>query len=634
MSFEQGVHYFQEGKWQEAEGICLEGLERDPLDANLLNLLGAVRLQEHKLEEAARYIEKAISQNPSKSAYKFNLAFAYSLIGRLDDAILLYKSVQDAESFEKAAHLFIAKNDLDQAAECFLKAIQLNPKNLSAHRDLARLYGEQKKFHDAKMWLKKAHALDPQDVHILVDLAHLESEHAQNSSTTVAYLESALKINPDLAKIFPSYYFHLRKLCAFEKADQIESKIKLEYESPFQNILRGMDPAINLQVAQKFATFLKKEKLPERPVRLKEKLTIGYLSCDFHHHATSHLILGLFEAHDKSRFAIHVYSYGHDDHSHYRKKIKKDATKFVDLSALSDEEAAACIRADEVDILVDLKGHTQGVRLGIAALKPAPIQIVYLGFPGTCGVDFYDYILTDKIVSPSEHARFYSEKLLYMPNCYQINDDRQPISPKFFTRNEFGLPAEGIVFAAFNMPAKIEKCIFDVWMRLLKRIPGSVLWMHVENKEAQKNLQQAAGPFAERLIFAPPLPKDEHLARLKLAGFALDTRTYNGHTTTSDALWAGLPVVTIMGGHFASRVSASLLTHIGLPELITHSLQAYEALAFHLATHPDELQNLKKKLEQNRATYPLFDTKRFVSDLEKAYQAIWLEKSEKASQDA
>ena len=358
----------------------------------------------------------------------------------------------------------------------------------------------------------------------------------------------------------------------------------------------------------------------------KPRITIGYLSSDFHNHATAHLMLSLFGLHDRKDFSVFTFSYRQNDGSAYREKIKNDSDKFFDLQAAGHFEAAGKIFESGVDILVDLKGHTRNNRLEICALRPAPVQVTYLGFPGTTGADFLDYIITDRIITPEDQSPYYSEQLVYLPHCYQVNDHKQKFSDAPVSRSDFDLPEKGFVFSSFNNNLKIEPVMFGAWMNLLKKAPDSVLWLFRSNDLAERNLKseaQARGVGGDRLIFAEWIPKDQHLARCRLADLALDTRIYGGHTTTSDLLWAGVPVVTMLGTHFASRVSASLLAAIGLPELITHNLEEYEGLALRLSQNPGELAALRTKLAQNRKTEPLFDTPRFVRNLESAYHQIW-----------
>ena len=329
---------------------------------------------------------------------------------------------------------------------------------------------------------------------------------------------------------------------------------------------------------------------------------------------------------DRKAFNVLSFSHGRNDESAYREKIKTGSDGFFDLEAAGHTEAARTIFDSGVDILVDLNGHTRNNRLEICALRPAPVQATYLGFPGTTGADFLDYMITDRIVTPDDHSPYYSEHLVYLPHCYMIGDHEQEISDAPFARADFGLPEKGFVFCSFNGNYKIEPVMFGVWMSLLRKVPDSVLWLLRSSDLAERNLlseAEARGVDGDRLVFAGRMPKDRHLARCRLADLALDTRICGGHTTTSDALWAGLPVVTVLGTHFASRVSASLLDAVGLPELITHDLQDYEALAFTLSQNPDALRDVKARLARNRLSEPLFDTPRFVRNLETAYRRMW-----------
>jgi len=353
-------------------------------------------------------------------------------------------------------------------------------------------------------------------------------------------------------------------------------------------------------------------------------LVIGYLSGDFGNHPVGQIIHGLFGAHDRNQFEINCYSYGQDDNSDYQKHIAKTCNKFVDIRGLTHAQAAGRIYSDAVDILIDLAGHTRNNRLPICALRPAPIQISYLGFPGSVGADFFDYLIADKIVVPEAEAAFYTEKLIWMPHAYQVNTPHQ-ISVG--ANNYSPLPEHAFVFCSFNQPSKIEPVMFDVWMKLLRQIPQGVLWLSAANPAAEHNLRNEAqnrGVNPNRLIFAQRLPsKADHLARLSLADIVLDTRLYNGHATTSDALWAGVPVISLYGKNFASRVGSSLLTAVGLPELIAKNLQEYEQLALKLAQQPSELAKIRQKLAKNRQNAPLFDTSLFARSLDQIYRAIW-----------
>ncbi len=334
----------------------------------------------------------------------------------------------------------------------------------------------------------------------------------------------------------------------------------------------------------------------------------------------------VFGLHNRQNFEIVAYSYGPNDGSAYRRRIEEDCEHFYDVAKLSTTELAHRIFADGIHILVDLMGYISDARTDVLALRPAPIQVNYLTYPGTMGAEFMDYIIGDGIVTPPESAHAFTEKLVIMPHSYQANNHQQAIATTPVTRAQYGLPDAGFVFCCFNDRYKIEPVIFGVWMNILTAVPGSVLWLYSRSREAESNLRREAvarGISAERLIFAHFENKPEHLARHQLADLFLDTLYYNAHTTASDALWAGLPLITCPGETFASRVAASLLTAIGLSELIVGTLQEYTDLAIHLANAPKELRALKDKLAKNRTTYPLFDTPLFTLNLERAYTAMW-----------
>lgn len=357
-----------------------------------------------------------------------------------------------------------------------------------------------------------------------------------------------------------------------------------------------------------------------------KRLNIGYISERFRNAATGHLTASIFGRHDRDRFAVSAYSWGQNDGSYYRRKIERDVDHFIDIRHMSDFEAAERIHDDGIDILVDMMGWMHGNRMAIAAQRPAPIQVSYLGYPGTTGAPFMNYMLADRVVIPSEHLQFYSEKVIWLPHCYQANDPQTPISTAAHTRREFGLPERGVVFCAFNTDYKIEPTAFKSWMRILEGVPDSVLWLLVRAPEARRNLCRAAehsGINSNRLIFASPLPKANHLARLKLADLALDTFTVNGHTTSSDALMADVPVITCIGNHFASRVAASILKAVGLDQLVAPSVTAYEELAISLALDRPRLRDLKKLLIKNKSTQPLFDIDNYVYALEAAFKRMW-----------
>ena len=363
-----------------------------------------------------------------------------------------------------------------------------------------------------------------------------------------------------------------------------------------------------------------------RPLQKPERLRIGYFSADFHDFPGMYLMAGLLEKHDRTKFEISAFSYGPDKDDPMRKRIINAVDHFIDIRTADTSTVIDLARQKKIDVAIHRNGYTKNSRTELFASGLAPIQINYLGYPGTLGADFIDYIVADPVIIPDDIRRHYSEQIIYLPNTYQPNDDNRTISDQTITREEMGIPNCAFVFCCFNQNYKISPIEFDIWMRLLGKVEGSVLWLLKSNKWAEQNLKQQAearGVIAERIIFAERMPQAEHLARHRLADLFLDTFNYNAHTTTSDALWAGLPVVTKMGQGFAARVAGSLLNAIGLPELVTTTKQDYEELILELATNPAKLAKVKDKLATNRLTQPLFNTELYTKHLENGYQQAY-----------
>ena len=450
----------------------------------------------------------------------------------------------------------------------------------------------------------------------------------------LASYDRVLALKPDHTRAFSGIINCVNMICDWQRmtafADDVIAHVseKKSIISPFVLLGYSGDPALQLQCARNFVA----ERVPSpRPLWTSttwrhDKVRIAYLSADFRRSAMAHLMAELFEWHDRSRFEIIGVSFGVDDKSEMRKRLVAAFDQFYDVHGKSDEEVAKLLHDLEVDIAIDLMGHTQDLRPGILAYRPAPIQASYLGFPGTMGAEFIDYIIADKMVAPLEHQSFYTEKIVHLPDCYLVNDTKRKIAERTPTRQEAGLPERSFVYCCFNNNWKITPDVFSVWMRLLHAVDGSVLWLLADNESAERNLRkeaQARGIDPARMVFAGRLPLKDHLARHRLADLFLDTLPVNAHTTASDALWTGLPVLTCEGTAFAGRVAASLLYAVGLPELVTHSIEDYEALALRLARDPSLLEGYRNRLATHRLTHPLFDTDRFRHHIEAAYLQMW-----------
>jgi protein O-GlcNAc transferase len=613
-AIQSAIEHYKSGDLQQAELICKKILKKQPKNFDAFHLLGIIHYKLGNYESATKYTEKALN-------FKSNVPDVYINLGAISRA----------------------KGQLDDAITYYQKALRLNPNIPELHNNLGNAFREKGQLDDAMICFKKALELNPSHASSYYNLGNILEEKGELDEAIICY-QKTLLLNPDFSEACSKLTEQLQKICAWEEFNAMMAKLseltrkalltgRKPAETPFHNIARHTNLSLNFDIAKSWSHDMGRNmsnlkiNFSSNLRRIdKAKIVIGYLSNDFYDHATAHLMLSLFGLHNRYEFDIFCYSYGKDDESYYRKRIQHDCDKFFDISSLSYIDAARWIYKDQVDILVDLKGHTKDNRLAICALRPAPIQVSYLGFPGTTGADFIDYIITDKIVTPEEYALYFSEKFVYMPHCYQVNDQSQLIAKKDWKKGDLWLPESSFVFCSFNASYKIDPVMFDVWMRILRQVPESVLWLLISNQTAQKNLRreaEARGVKSERIIFAEKLSKDEHLARLQLADLALDTRIYNGHTTTSDALWAGVPVVTLQGTHFASRVSSSVLSAIGLPELITHSLKEFEALAVQLALNTADLHAIRQRLAKQRLIAPLFDTPRFVRNLESAYKEMW-----------
>ena len=601
------------------------------------NDLGAWLTQQGKLEDALIFFRKSLLLNSQNPAAYLNLGNTLARLDRPEDAIWCFqKALQLDPQFFTALHsLGFAYQSLEnftQAIKYYHRALKADAAPADAaniYHHLGAVYYRQGNYKKAQIYFKKAIKTNPQEPGPYYDLS-IALFDRQQIPESMQLLENALRKFPKHQRITSilSWYYHLkRQTCDWTGLDRLSRKIdsNLVGEDPFNNLIRKADMATNLQVAKAWSSQIEVKKTSFTfKHNSVNRITLGYLSDGFRDFPTGHKVASLFGLHDRSRFKVLVFSYGPQDGSLILARIKKESDQFIDLQGKSYSQVASEINKRGVDILIDLKGITRGNMIKAAAMRPAPIQVSYLGFPGTTGADFFDYIVVDNIVAPN--SADFQEKLVIMPHTYQINDFTQYTGQKKLDRRDFQLPDQAFIFGSFNSPYKLEPPVFKTWMNILTRIPHSVLWQLADNPISTQNLKKYTKPHGvdpRRIIFSPKVTKENHLTRIKLADLCLDTHIVNGHTTTSDCLWAGVPVVCLLGNHFASRVSASILTAIGLPQLITRDLSQYEALAVDLATHPDKLQQIRSVLIRNRKSYPLFDTPRFVKNLEEAYLTIW-----------
>jgi predicted O-linked N-acetylglucosamine transferase (SPINDLY family) len=673
-----GEAYRATGKLAEAMTHYQRALALQPTYSDAHNNLGVTLQAQGHLDQAIAHYQRALALRSDYAEVHCNLGVALQAQGHLDQAIAHYQRALALRSDYAEVHCNLgvalqAQGHLDQAIAHYQRALALRPALADAHHNFANALREQGRLADAMAFHRKALEFRPEypEAYNNMGVIVLEQDRCQEASAyfrqalalrptyaeahnnlgnvfkeqgklaeAVACYRQALTLKPNCAEAENQLMHQLQHLCDWAELETLFARQKALLEEnpsaeipPFTMMAIPSSSADQLRCAQNWVA---KRLAPIARLRdglefrfhrvAKPRLKLGYLSADFHQHATAYLIAELFELHDRTRFEVWAYSYGPDDGSPMRQRLVRACDRFTDIGSASYEAAARQIHADGIDVLVDLKGYTRGTRTQILALRPAPIQVNYLGFPGTLGADFVDYIITDRFITPPDQEPFFTEKLVYLPDCYQANDRQRPIAEPTPTRAECGLPETGFIFCCFNNSYKITPEVFTIWTRLLQKLPDSVLWLLEANPAVAVNLRREAaarGVAPDRLVFAPRMSLAEHLARHRRADLFLDTLPVTAHTTGSDALWAGLPVLTCAGETFASRVAGSLLTAIGLPELITYSLEEYEARALHLAHHPNELTALRERLVQNRLPAPLFDTPRFTRHLETAYRLMW-----------
>ncbi|MFM7531278.1 MAG: hypothetical protein ACKO5J_02065 [Rubrivivax sp.] len=602
-----GQQFARQGRWADAAGEFERAARLDPRDALYgLNLADA-QLKAGRPHAALAAAEAAGRVEPGNALALALRVNALVTMHRHEDVVALIEAAPaDLRTPDLLTVLGSARSHLCQPVEAvnaYLQAIVATPAVGPLHYRLGLA------FNDLGM---KSEAAECFRTGLLLGLGSLEA----GTRDLLAFYEREICD-------WRGGDTQVRALC--ESIERLPEDAA-EQNTPFAHVTLLDDPALQLKAARACARYYAAMPRVERrlPVR-RERIRIGYVSADFHRHATSFLMAEVLERHDRDRFEIFAYSHGRDDGSDMRRRIQAAAEHFVDLQASSVFDMARRIREDEIDILVDLKGYTQNARPPLFAMRAAPIQVSYLGFPGTTGAEYIDYVIGDPVVTPLAHAGFYSERIAQLPGCYQCNDGTRPL-PAPPSRASQGLPEQGLVLCAFNQPYKISPEVFDVWCRILQRIPDAVLWLLYWNKDAPAALQREAlarGVDPGRIVFAPTVLQQEHLDRMGCADLFLDTWPCNAHTTASDALWAGVPIVTCSGRTFASRVAGSLLQAVGVPELVCHNVDQYEALVLELAQDAQRLSALRTRIQAARRVSPLFDGVSLARGLEHLYGRMW-----------
>ncbi len=600
----------QNGRHAECGAVCRAILAVQPDHHGASFLLGVTAFALGRAEESQRCLALTIALKPDLADACLNLALLRRRRGRPAEAAAL-----------QARAVRLAPGQADAGPVIALGAMLREAGRPTASRAALRRAVAQAP-DDAEAWRESGHAL---------------RDAGEPGAAATAY-GRAYRLDPGRTESLGDQLHAALSHCDWAGYDDLCREMLAVIDSgrgialPLLTLMIDTGPAQQDRAARHFhravvqPLALPQAAVPAAPPPGGGKLTVAYLSADFHEHATAYLAAELFELHDRNRVRVVACSYGPDDGSPMRRRLKAAFDAFHDIRGCDADAVRARLAAEGVHILVDLKGYTQHVRFDLLARRLAPVQVAYLGYPGTLGGDVMDYVIGDRFVTPPEHQPHYRERLAILPDSYQVNDRRRPLDAPVPDRAACGLPPDGFVFCAFNAPFKITPSLFGLWMRVLARVPGSVLWLQQPGGDGADNLRRQAarrGVDPGRLVFAPHRPQAGHLARYRLADLFLDSFPYTGHTTVSDALWMGLPVVTRMGDTFASRVAAGLLNAAGLPETVTASFDGYETLAVRLAGDPATLAGYRRRLDAGRATAPLFDSPRFTRHLESAYRTMW-----------
>lgn len=680
-----GLTLKHSGKLSESLIVNKKVLEITPKDHESHTNLGNTLCELGKLDEAETSHKKAISLKPDYAEAYYNLSITYEKLNRLDDAkIHLMQAIKLKSNFIEAYNnlgmvLLKTRNlndaikilnqalkinpnyygvytnlgnvlkelgELNKSISYHQKAISLNPDKAESYTNLGNVLNELNKFKEAEVCYKKAISLKSNLADTYYNLA-ITCEELKKFNEAINYCQKALDIDFQFIDAEILLYDLLKNISDFNVENKLFDKLKLinlneNTISPFVTLSWVDNSEIQYHVSKtwvskKLELAKDKKRITEQKNQFKDnynlvktntakKIKVGFFGADFHEHAVMYLMAGLFSNYSKKEFEIYVFSYGHKKFGEYREKIKKNIDYFHDIAELSNEDIVTLVHKYNIEISIDLMTHTRYSRSNIFQYRLSPIQINYLGYPGTSGANFIDYIIADPIIIPKEQQKFYSEKIIYLPHTYQPNDNKRIIKKMNTKRINLNLPEKSFVFCCFNQSYKISKKEFDIWMRIMNTVNNSVLWLLKSNMWAEQNLLEEAeknGINSNRIIFAEKVSVSEHLARHKYADLFIDTFNYNAHTSASDALWAGLPVVTKIGNQFSARVAASLLTAIDMPELITKTDEDYEKLILKLANNPKTLQELKNKLFNNKLKTPLFDTKRYVANFERGLKQAY-----------
>ncbi len=630
--------YVQQGDYAAAADMFRRAtrIKPDLVDAhyNLAVALGMLG----NYNDAALAYDKVLKLDPRHANARNNYATALLHAGRPADAVrqydeLIAQAPASADAYINRGTARQALKRVEEALADYERAIALKPNFAEAHLNRANALAELRRSDEALASYQKALALQPDFADAYNNMGNILSNLGRYEEAVTAY-DQGLALQPEDSEARSMRYSAKMQLCDWSNVEQERDRLLVAIErgliaNPF--VALALSPSVedHLRCARKFSQvrFPAAEPLWRGEIYRHDRIRLAYVSGDFREHPIAYLTAAMYEHHDRSRFEVTAVSFGPEQERGIRQRLQGAFEHFIDVRTKSDQEIAALLREREIDIAVDLVGFLENARTNVFASRVAPIQVNYIGFPGTLGADYFDYVIADPTVVPPEHVAFYTEKVAWLPDAYLPTDATRAVAEVTPTRNELGLPERGFVFCAFNLSYKINAAMFEVWMRLLREVEGSVLWLREYNPVATRNLRAEAerrGVGPERLIFAPRAPlAADHLARQRQADLFLDTLPYNAHTTATEALWVGLPVLTWLGTSFAGRVAGSLNRAVGMPELVTTSLAEYEALALKIAKDPALCAELKRKLARNRQSHPLFDTARFTRHIETAYATMW-----------
>jgi len=592
----------------------------------------------HRPAEAVSSYEDALALAPDEAATYVNLGNAFDELGRHKDALDSYEVAitldpKSADALNNRGNALRALHQAASAVQSYDKALAINPAFADAYANRGNALHDLGRDSDALISYDRALALR-RDAGTLINRGNLLRDCKRLPEALLDY-DEALALDPHRDFLAGIRLHTKMRICDWsglesDAADVVARVLRGERASlPFSLLAVTDSPQAQMQAAMTWIGTLRRpdaHKQPSLRHSRHERIRIGYFSADFHNHATSQLMAELFELHDRKRFQIIGFSFGPAIADAMRARVTAAFDEFIDIQQMSDDEVIALARKREIDIAVDLKGFTQGNRIAIFAGRAAPIQVNYLGYPGTMAAEFIDYLLADKILIPESLRSGYTEKIAYLPNSYQINDRQRQIGERKFTRAETGLPEDAIVYCCFNSNYKITPIVFSAWMRILESVPHGVLWLLRDSVAVEVNLKREArnrGIDPDRLIFASLMPLSDHLARHQLADLFLDTLPCNAHTTASDALWTGLPILTCVGATFASRVAASLLNAVDLQELVVETMDEYVKQAVSLGSSPDRLRMIRNALLDRRLSVPLFDSEQTTRSIEKAYGLMY-----------